>query len=535
MKKTSSGGILSGPEIHEYIKSGRIQVSPFNPKHLNPASLDLTLGDEVVEYLIDGVIDVRKPPEVRRRKIGPEGFVIQAHSTYLMHTAERLCAWDTVPVIDGKALSLDTEVPTPSGWARMGDLHIGDLVYGADGHPTKIIRSTEVLLGRPCFQVIFMDDTKVIADASHQWFVYPVDAKPGIRTTAQMAARKWRQGTLFRIPAVAIKGHNRRLPIAPYTLGAWLGDGTSTSAHITIHDQDEQILEEIRRDGYTVEPRAKPRGCTTYIIDRKPHVRGKFGQFMSDNGSLQAKLRKLGLLGNKHIPDNYKKASYLQRWDLLQGLMDTDGTVHRDDQASITLSSKILFDDVEELCRSLGLVTYRDERPAKIKGREVGVAYRITWRATPELFRLDRKRLRVRTTTRWLKDARHPFRGIRSIKPVDSVPVRCIEVAAPDGLFLATRSFIPTHNSSLGRLFVSVHQTAGYLDPGFNGQATLEVTSYHSVRVYPGMRFCQVRFHPIVGQVAFYEGHYQKDMAEGAVPSMVHKQMEELESRRIEK
>lgn len=99
----TSGGILSGPEILRYVRSGRIRVDPFQKENLNPASLDLTLGDEVVEYLIDGVIDVRQPPEVRQRKIGPEGFVLHAHQPYLMHTRETIFAADTVPVVDGKS------------------------------------------------------------------------------------------------------------------------------------------------------------------------------------------------------------------------------------------------------------------------------------------------------------------------------------------------------------------------------------------------------------------------------------------------
>lgn len=98
-----SGAILSGPEIHKYVQSGRIKVNPYNPNHLNPASLDLTLGDTVVEYQIDGVIDVKKPPATRKRVIGSDGFVLQAHQTYLMHTAETLFADDTVPVVDGKS------------------------------------------------------------------------------------------------------------------------------------------------------------------------------------------------------------------------------------------------------------------------------------------------------------------------------------------------------------------------------------------------------------------------------------------------
>ncbi len=59
--------------------------------------------------------------------------------------------------------------------------------------------------------------------------------------------------------------------------------------------------------------------------------------------------------------------------------------------------------------------------------------------------------------------------------------------------------------SSLGRLGISVHQTAGYGDPGFNGQYTLEVTVVHPVRVYAGMRFCQARFHTLEGEITDYQ------------------------------
>jgi dCTP deaminase len=95
--------ILSGPEIREYVRSGRIRVNPFKGTNLNPASLDLTLGDQVTEYLIDGVIDVRKPPKVKHKQIDRDGFILHAHQTYLMHTAETLWTADTVPVVDGKS------------------------------------------------------------------------------------------------------------------------------------------------------------------------------------------------------------------------------------------------------------------------------------------------------------------------------------------------------------------------------------------------------------------------------------------------
>lgn len=81
--------------------------------------------------------------------------------------------------------------------------------------------------------------------------------------------------------------------------------------------------------------------------------------------------------------------------------------------------------------------------------------------------------------------------------------------------------------SSIGRLGVVVHLTAGYGDPGFNGQYTLEVTCVHPVILYPGMAIAQMRFHTMQGEVdTSYatKGHYVDGKAQGAIPSMSHKQ-----------
>lgn len=85
--------------------------------------------------------------------------------------------------------------------------------------------------------------------------------------------------------------------------------------------------------------------------------------------------------------------------------------------------------------------------------------------------------------------------------------------------------------SSLGRLGVSCHQTAGYGDQGFDGQYTLEVTAAHAVRVYPGMRFCQARFMTLEGDVQPYAGHYVGDTASGPVASRSWKQFEDEEKK----
>ncbi len=69
----------------------------------------------------------------------------------------------------GKALALDTALVTPTGWTTMGAVNVGDLLVGADGRPTRVVAATDVMLGRPCYEVEFSDGTVITADAEHQW------------------------------------------------------------------------------------------------------------------------------------------------------------------------------------------------------------------------------------------------------------------------------------------------------------------------------------------------------------------------------
>ncbi|GFG73804.1 replicative DNA helicase [Mycobacterium botniense] len=81
----------------------------------------------------------------------------------------------------GKALALNTPLPTPSGWTTMGDVAVGDELLGADGMPTRVLAATDVMLGRPCYEIEFSDGTVIVADADHQW-----PTGYGIRTTAEL-------------------------------------------------------------------------------------------------------------------------------------------------------------------------------------------------------------------------------------------------------------------------------------------------------------------------------------------------------------
>jgi replicative DNA helicase len=111
----------------------------------------------------------------------PTGFTELDELTNGLHAGQMIIVAARPGV--GKALGLDTPLPTPSGWTTMGEVAVGDELLGADGKPTRVVAATEVMLGRPCYEVEFSDGTVIVADAEHQW-----PTAFGIRTTDQLLA-----------------------------------------------------------------------------------------------------------------------------------------------------------------------------------------------------------------------------------------------------------------------------------------------------------------------------------------------------------
>ena len=337
----------------------------------------------------------------------------------------------------GKALALDTPLPTPSGWTTMGEVAVGDWLIDADGLPTRVIAATEVMVGRPCYEVEFDDGTVIVADKQHQWLTETRSAFADVRTTAEIAA------TLRCPTADARLNHSvpnaypldlpeQHLPLPPYALGVWLGAGHSGSARYT--SDDPEIALHIEDSGLDV---------VAHPPDRVYNLRSP------TSGSVGAVLREMDLLDNKHIPLSYLRSSIEQRRDLLAGLLDTDGTTSPIGAVQITLTNPRLAHDTHELIASLG---YRCGFAMKqVRGRtiESSTTYVITFSASECPFLLERKRLAFKERAR----QRTPgvlSRFIVDVRPVESVPVRCVEVDNSSHLYLASRSMIPTHNSTLG-------------------------------------------------------------------------------------
>ena len=166
-------------------------------------------------------------------------------------------------------------------------------------------------------------------------------------------------------------------------------------------------------------------------------------------GSVQARLRTLGVLGDKHIPTAYQRGSEWQRRELLAGLMDTDGTVNPTGSPQIALTNRRLAEDVRELLHSLGYRTGLSTKRVLGRSEESSTAYTITFTTDDDVFHLERKRL-VHKERRKRSTPRLRQRYVVAVEPVDPVPVRCVQVDHPDHLYLASRAMIPTHNSTLG-------------------------------------------------------------------------------------
>lgn len=392
---------------------------------------------------------------------------------------------------NGKALALDTPLPTPTGWTTMGDVRPGDYVLGASGSPVRVLAESEIFTDHDCYRVTFSNGESVIADAGHLWLTTSLrDGKTKTRTTEEIAASVSSRSDgarthSMRMPA-PIDLPDSDLPIRPYTLGAWLGDGHTKSGRITT--MDEGILEAIRSEGYAVEYRNNNGSrASTYVIqpgdrnfcprghdiaDRRAAAKeGQYGKCLiceraRDHNhrrgvplppivprSFHEALRENGLLGNKHIPSAYLRASKAQRLALLQGLMDTDGTVSKSG-GNIAFTTKLesLANGVSELLASLGVKHAVSLKPKAIDGVVKGDYYTVlffVYRDDLPVFKLERKLSRMRVSSAAKNSARSKTVQIVSAEKVGTVPTKCICVDSADHLFLFGRTMLPTHNSSI--------------------------------------------------------------------------------------
>ncbi|WP_458683349.1 LAGLIDADG family homing endonuclease [Prescottella equi] len=225
-------------------------------------------------------------------------------------------------------------------------------------------------------------------------------------------------------------------PVGPYTLGAWLGDGTSRGGSIT--SMDTELVDRIRTEGYDVRVVA--------------HTAGTVAPLYRVHG-LTTTLRTEGLLKTrideaaKRIPRRYLEAGEQQRRDLLAGLLDTDGTVAPGGAVEFTNTNEQLANGVLELARGLGYRATLRSKPARLNGVTCSTAYTVAFSTHDKVFGLHRKQLAHDERTRSANTSRHDSRYIIDVRKIEPTPMRCISVDSPTRQFLAGEALVPTHNS----------------------------------------------------------------------------------------
>lgn len=390
----------------------------------------------------------------------------------------------------GKLIDVNTSIPTPSGWTLNGDLKDGDLIFDERGQQCRVVKAHEPVVPETMYRLTFSDGEAIDAGGEHLWMtLVHRDRKQMIRNGVVTLPPDW---ATFRQPLYrqggAVVGslgaevrtteqiretlnHSTRrdlnhcIPIAqppqtpeadlcldPYVLGLWLGDGSSKAAEITCSFEDLPFYrEELAMCGYSMGASIKVQErSATYPISNgaKRRYCPSTGQ-NRPNDSIYSRLKELEVFKNKHAPATYLRASPAQRLALLQGLMDSDGTVaNHCNQACFDNMNERLADAVYELVVSLGMKASRGVKRATLYGKDCGTCHRVIFRPTIPVFRLPRKlqRLDMSAGQSW----RHGHRMVVSVEPIEPVLSRCITVDSPSRLYLAGRGMIPTHNTRVG-------------------------------------------------------------------------------------
>lgn len=425
-------------------------------------------ADDIVQ-LIETTLTHRQGETLAGEPLEGKPLLLEPFQKFIIHnimslyhkgTNERVIkeALIFMPRKNGKALSLDTEIPTPSGWKKMADIHVGDLVFGQDGKPAKVLAESEIFTDKEAFEVTFEDGEVIVATDDHIWTVITKDSRRFNRTKKYISTNGYFETTTkemskhfvyhrkdktgkeykYRVPMnEPVEYDEKDLSIDPYMLGVWLGDGSSRDTRITCGEQDlSEMISLINLAGYKTKARSHKNRATSIAVGITP--RGQSNKFLDA-------LRKENVLENKHIPIKYLQGSYYQRLSLLQGLMDTDGTISKSGQCSFAQSNRSIIDQVCELLSSLGIKNSVRERQVKCKGERFQ-SWEIQFFASIDtpVFRLKRK---LKRQKKCLAD-RMKNKSIVNIKSIGNAPSKCIYVDNENHLFLAGKKFTATHNTT---------------------------------------------------------------------------------------
>lgn len=369
----------------------------------------------------------------------------------------------------GKLEPISRKIPAPNsqGFIRMGDIRVGDQIFGSDG---KIINVTGVFPQgvQDIYKITFNDGRYALCGLDHLWTVttawpskprtirtrdmledyrsfVPHIARDNVRTGSKREPYLYK----YRVQLLSspVEYPHRDVPIHPYVLGAFIGNGCCTLGPLSLSSGDSFVPKKVaklcgfitkkRKDNYTYE---------FFKDGKKVHTKDFFKNIPEMINCYSR---------DKKIPEVYCYNDPMIRLELLRGLMDTDGSICDGDgiryNVSYSSCSKKLLEQIQEIIRGFGYssnINAPDKRVDKyVEGYHSDVSIRVPQKFKQEIFTHPRK-LSIARNAALVKDFQQPFKYliIKDIKLVKREEAQCISVDAPDQLYL-TEQFIVTHNT----------------------------------------------------------------------------------------
>lgn len=471
----------------EHMKNGKLVKEFFTPEELGFAT-EKVLSRPLLKRIIrrgygidiDNAVDVTTVINALKTRLFNQDNAIEI-VVHLLEMAAHGFSDPTRPKFSflstgstgtGKSL-LDSELipaPVPDGYIRNGDLKPGDLVYNRYGKPVVVSGVYPKGL-RTVFRVTLTDGRQIDCARDHLW-TYRSRHGNGAKTwktvtTEELMAKRLakpakggRTAYTFVIPQnEAIEREPKHYYLDPYVLGAIIGNGAFTKKGFEFSSNDMDTIHQLE-DLVGLSMKKSPCNYSWHF------VKGKWGNGDSHIQTAEILQEVPELIGKKSgerfIPDMYKFGSIAQRWALIQGLFDTDGTIGKNSRHNVSYSttSKRLAYDIQEVLWSLGIMSSIHPRSNKRDWNEsetfdYHVHVKVQNKDKEKFFRLPRKLERARRACDVVKQREKKFDtvAIQSIEKLDyKEPMTCIMVEDEEHLYLAGKGHIVTHNTEMAKI-----------------------------------------------------------------------------------
>jgi len=376
----------------------------------------------------------------------------------------------------GKAQPNNTKIPTPNGYIEIGSLKVGDLVFNQKGIPTKVLNIFPQGK-KPLYKVTFKDGRYSYCADDHLWTYYTQSNKKCTSSTKEILEQGLTNNSGFKyaIPANGAAIYSEQdFPVDPYMLGVFLGDGCCKEKYLTVSSETDEIPNYIGEIiGAT--PIKNSSNNYNWTFEWSDENNFKQAEWIGGNNSYRTTIRKkpktedyfnifqdyiMVNAYDKDIPDCYKKGSVQQRLALIQGLMDTGGSIsacERRYNLRFTTTSLKLINSFQEILWSLGYSStiMQDTRSSKYTN---GVCYSLNINIPNEekykFFKLKRKLSLAEEAKQYHKRKNYQKIPIVNIEDCQrEVEMTCIYIEDEDHLYL-TEQYIPTHNTTLVRFII---------------------------------------------------------------------------------